>query len=202
MSKKLGIIISGSGSNLAAIIDKCESGYIDAEIAVVISNNSQAYGLKRAQNHGIETAIVNPKEFSNRQEYDKKLVEILKKYQVDLVVLAGYMLLVTNQLLDPFKYKVINIHPALLPSFPGTDGIGDALKYGVKVTGVTVHFVDEGCDTGPIILQEALQIKEIETKEELADRIHSIEHRLLPEAVKLFVEDRLEINGRLVKVLN
>jgi len=198
--KRLAVLASGSGSNLQAIIENCQNGYIPAEVAVVLSNNTSAYAIERAKNFNIATVVLETKDFDSREAYDKKVVEILKSYEIDLVVLAGYMLLVTSEFLKGFQGRIMNIHPALLPAFAGTDGIGDALTYGAKVAGVTVHFVDEGCDTGPIILQDCLKIKEGETKEELAKRIHTIEHRLYPEAIKLFCEGRLEVEGRTVKL--
>ena len=192
---KLAVLVSGNGSNLQALIDDDNLG---AEIVLVLSNNPDAFALERAKKAGIDTEVLSPKAFNDRQSYDRKLVETLKSHEIDLVVLAGYMLLCSEIFVDEFYGRLINIHPALLPAFPGTDGIGDALKYGAKVSGVTVHFVDKGCDTGPIIFQEAIPIKDGESKEELAKRIHAIEHKLLPKAVKYFAQGRLRLEGRKV----
>ncbi len=201
MSKlNIAVLASGNGSNLQAIIDENEKGNLDINITAVVSNKEDAHALERARENNIEAIFVNPEDFSSREEYEIRVIEILEEKGVKLVVLAGYMLLACKPFIEKYYGKLINLHPALLPSFAGTDGIGDALDYGVKVTGVTVHFVDEGCDTGPIILQETIEIKEGEKKEELAQRIHKIEHRLLPQAVKLYSENKLRIEGR--KVIN
>ncbi|MDO8885615.1 phosphoribosylglycinamide formyltransferase [Candidatus Oleimmundimicrobium sp.] len=203
MSKRirLGILASGSGTNLQAIIDACESGDILADVVVVISNVSDAYALERARKHNIKTVFIDKKNFKSRQDYDKELVFILKENQVDLVVLAGYMLLVGPEFVRAFRGRIMNIHPALLPSFPGTHSVKDALDYGVKVSGVTVHFVDEGLDTGPIILQEAVPVMENDTVETLHNRIHQAEYKIYPASIKLFAEGRLKIEGRKVRIL-
>jgi phosphoribosylglycinamide formyltransferase-1 len=198
----IAVLASGNGSNLQAIIDHVEKGILPVNIKVVISNKADAFALKRAHNHSIEAIFVDAKQFLSRQDYERKLIELLEERNVELVVLAGYMLLVTEVFIDKYYGRLINLHPALLPSFPGVDGIGDALKYGCKVTGVTVHFVDKGCDTGPIIIQEPVKIKEGETREELAERIHKIEHELLPLAVRLYAEGKLKLEGRTVRVGN
>ena len=201
--KKLNIavLVSGSGSNLQAIIEHVKRGTLSVNIKCVISNKTDAYGLERAAQNSIEAIFVNPAEFESREKYEEKLIEILDEREVGLVVLAGYMLLVCKPFVDKYYGRLINLHPALLPSFPGADGVGDALKYGAKVTGVTVHFVDSGCDTGPIILQEAVLIREGETKEQLADRIHKVEHELLPLAIKLFAEGRIKLADNKVSIL-
>ena len=145
---------------------------------------------------------MDPARYSSREKYDSKIIEMLEEEKIDLVVLAGYMLLLSQEFVRKFKNKILNIHPALLPSFKGTHGIKDAYRYGVKVTGVTVHFVDEDLDSGPIILQEAFPIDPDDSVEELEEKIHKVEHKIYPEAVKYFCEDRLEIDGRRVKILN
>lgn len=197
---KVGVLASGSGTNLQAIIDACEKGEIPAQVVVVISNNTDAYALKRAASHQIPSKALNLEDFNSREEFDRKVVSVLKSYGVELVVLAGYMLMVTPVFIEAFPNRLINIHPAILPSFAGTDGIGDALAYGVKVTGVSIHFVDEGCDTGPLILQGVLEVKEDDTKDTLAPRVHAIEHKLYPQAIKLFAEGCLRVEGRKVKI--
>lgn len=199
---KIGILASGSGTNLQAIVDAAESGRIPVEVAIVISNNKSAYALERASKHKIPNCFVDLKLFPSRKEYDQHLIDLLKKHQVDLVILAGYMLLVGKGFVQTFPNRIMNIHPALLPSFPGTNGVADALTYGVKVSGVTVHFVDEDLDTGPIILQEAVPVLDNDTEENLHQRIHQIEYKLYPLAIKLFAERRLKIEGRRVKILD
>lgn len=196
----IAILCSGNGTNLQAIIDGVRSGQIPARIALVVSDNKYAFALKRAEKAGIETLVVEKKDFKSREDLDKAITSGLKQKKVELVVLAGFMRLLSPQFVKEYKNRIINVHPALLPSFKGTRGIKDALDYGVKVTGVTVHFVDEKLDNGPIISQAAVEIKEDDTEESLLERIHKEEHRLYPEAVKLFVEGKLKIKGRKVKV--
>jgi phosphoribosylglycinamide formyltransferase-1 len=191
---RLGVLISGSGTNLQSIIDKLHKGPQGIEVAVVISDKPDAYGLKRAKKAGIPTAVIRPQDYPERVEHDWAVANELERHSVDLVVLAGYMRVVTPALLDRFPYKVINLHPALLPSFPGATPIEDTLAYGVKVTGVTVHFVDEGTDTGPIILQEAVDIAYNDTVESLRERIHTVEHRLLPRAIELIAAGRVRFD--------
>ena len=200
LKKNLAVLVSGSGTNLQSIIDKTESGYLPADIKCVISNKADAYALERAKLHTIHVFFADPKKFIKREEHEAEIIRILKDYDIELVVLAGYMRLLTPHIINVFKNKIINIHPALLPSFPGTDGYGDAWRYGVKVSGCTVHFVNEGCDTGPIILQGVNEIREDDTFKTFRDRGLKIEHRLLPMAIKLFCEDKLEIEGRKVKI--
>ncbi|MFC1670410.1 phosphoribosylglycinamide formyltransferase [Spirochaetota bacterium] len=201
MKTAIAVLVSGSGTNLQSIIDKTESGYIPAEIKCVISNREDAFGLKRAENHNIPNYYVDSKKFDSRDEHERGIINILKKHDIELVVLAGYMRLLTSNILNEYKNRVINIHPAILPSFPGTDGYGDAWEYGVKVSGCTVHFVDEGCDTGPIILQRVNEIKEGESLEDFKKRGLEIEHEAFPLAIKLYCEGKLKIEGRKVSVL-
>ncbi len=197
---RLGVLISGSGSNLQSIIDNCESGYLPAEVAVVISNKADAFGLTRANNHGIPGVTLLRKGYSNEFFYNMAILEALKEHDVELVVMAGYMRLLGPEVLDAYPNQVLNLHPALLPSFPGAQGIKDALDYGVKVTGVTVHFANEIFDEGPIILQEAVSIAEDDTENTLAQKIHTVEHVLYPRAIKLFCEGRLHIEGKRVSI--
>ena len=201
MSTNIAVIISGSGTNLQSIIDKSESGYLPVKIKCIISDKKDAYGLERARKHGIPDFFVNPKKYPVREEHEDEIISLLEKQDVELVVLAGYMRLLTSNIINRFKNRIINIHPALLPSFPGTDGYGDAWDYGIKVSGCTVHFVDEGCDTGPIILQGINLIKENDTLESFKKRGLKLEHKILPEAVKLYSEGRLKVNGRKVEIL-
>lgn len=197
---RLGVLISGSGTNLQAIIDRCAAGELQAEVVCVISNKADAFGLQRAGNHGIEAIHLNHREFSGRAEYDAALVEILTQHRVDLVILAGFMRIVTPVLLDAFPNRVMNIHPALLPAFPGLDAQKQTLEYGAKVSGCTVHFVDAGTDTGPIILQSTVPVLEDDTAESLAERIHFEEHKLYPAAIQLFAQGRLHVEGRRVRI--
>ncbi|PIZ37341.1 phosphoribosylglycinamide formyltransferase [Candidatus Aquicultor secundus] len=197
---RLGVLISGSGSNLQSIIDKCESGYLPAEVAVVISNKADAYGLTRAANHGIPGVVLVRKDYPDEFFYNMAILNALKEHDVELVVMAGYMRLLGPEVLDAYPNQVLNLHPALLPSFPGAHGIKDALDYGVKVTGVTVHFANEIFDEGPIILQEAVSIAEDDTENTLAQKIHTVEHVLYPRAVKFYCEDALAIEGKKVRI--
>lgn len=200
MLVKLGVLISGSGSNLQAIIDRCEAGELGSEVAVVISSRADAYGLVRAEQHGIARVVLPRKAFADEASYNSAIRDTLKEHDVELVVMAGYMRLLGKEVLDAYANRVVNLHPALLPSFAGAHGIKDALEYGVKVAGVTVHFANEVFDEGPIILQEALAVREDDTEETLAVRVHEIEHRILPEAIKLYAEGRLEVVGRKVRI--
>ena len=197
---KIAVLCSGSGTNLQAIIDSVKSDYIPAEISIVISDKKDAYALIRAKEAGIETLVLNAKDFKSREEFDKEIIKHLKKKSVELVVLAGYMRLLSPHFIREYKDRIINIHPSLLPSFKGTHAIKDALEYGAKVTGATIHFVDEELDNGPIILQNAVGIKESDTEETLLERVHKEEHRIYPEAIRLFAEGRLTIDGRSVRI--
>jgi len=197
---RVGVLASGRGTNLQSIIDHSESGKIDADVAVVISDRMDAYALERAKKHGIPAYFVDPKEKS-RKEHEEEIDKILREHNVDLVVGAGYMRVLSSWFIKRWYGRIINIHPALLPSFKGTDGQGDALKYGVKITGCTTHFMDEEIDHGPIILQAAVKVKDDDTRESLAERILRVEHQLLPRTIQLFAEGRLKIEGRKVRIL-
>ncbi len=196
MSKKnVAVFVSGSGTNLQAIID---ANIEAANIAVVLSNKPDAYALERALNHNIPVEVVDHKEYESRELFEEEIIERLKQYSIDLVVLAGFMRILTSYFVNSYKHRIINLHPALLPSFPGIHTAKQALDYGVKITGVTVHFVDDGVDTGPIILQSVVPVDDNDTEETLLEKVHEEEHRIFPEAVKLFCEDRLSISGRKV----
>lgn len=197
---KIAVLCSGNGTNLQAIIDSIRSGYIPVEIAMVVSDKKNARALVRAREAGIETLLLDAKDFKSREDFDKEIVRNLKKKGVGLVVLAGYMRLLSPYFIREYRDKIINIHPALLPSFKGTHAIKDALEHGSKVTGVTVHFVDEKLDDGPIILQKAVDIEDDDDEEALLERVHKEEHRLYPEAIRLFAAGRLKIEGRRVGV--
>ncbi len=201
---RLGILVSGRGSNLQAIIDAIEAGTVGAEIAVVLSNKHGAPALERAERHGLTAVFLDPKSVAgatdSRRAYDQKLLETLQRHRVQLVVLAGYMKIVTPVLIDAYESRMMNIHPSLLPSFPGLRAQQQALDHGVKVAGCTVHFVTEGMDTGPIILQQAVPVEDGDTAETLSDRILKEEHGLLPRAIRLFAEGRLSVEGRAVRI--
>jgi phosphoribosylglycinamide formyltransferase-1 len=198
---RLGALISGSGTNLQAIIDGCAAGTIDAEVAVVVSDKESAFGLTRARNAGIPAIYLERAKFEDITAYNRELTRVLLEHQVGLVVMAGYMRLLGRKVLEAFPNAVMNLHPALLPSFPGANGIHDAFDYGVKFTGVTVHFADAAFDSGPIIAQEPVMIAEDDTADTLEAKIHAIEHRLYPRAIQLFAEKRLVLDGRRVRVL-
>ncbi len=204
---RLAVLVSGGGTNLQAIIDKIEGKKISkAEIAVVISNKKEAYALERAKKHGIEGVCISPKDYRNREEFAEALLSCLREKQIDLVVLAGYLVIVPEQVIKAYENRIINIHPSLIPSFCGDGYYGlkvheAALSRGVKVTGATVHFVDEGTDTGPIILQKAVEIKEGDTPEVLQKRVmEEAEWEILPEAICLISEGKVRVeNGRVKK---
>lgn len=194
----IAILCSGNGTNLQAIIDSVQKGYIPAKIALVISDNKTAFALERAKRAGLETFILDEKNFRTRDDFDKEIMKKLEAKDVGLVVLAGFMRLLSRSFIKKYENRIMNIHPALLPSFKGTHGIKDALEYGVKVTGPTVHFVDEELDHGPIILQKPVLVKDDDSEESLLERVHEEEHKIYPEAIKLFVEGKLKIAGRKV----
>lgn len=202
MKKRIAVFASGFGSNLQALIDYNNKHGLNGDIVLVFSNNKDAFALERAKKNKIKAVFMDPARYSSREQYDSEIIEMLEEEKIDLIVLAGYMFLLSQEFVHRFKNKILNIHPALLPSFKGTHGIKDAYRYGVKVTGVTVHFVDEGLDSGPIILQEAVDIDPDDSVEKLEEKIHKVEYKIYPEAVKYFCEDRLEIDGRRVKILN
>lgn len=196
----LGVLISGSGTNLQAILDAIGAGTLDARVAVVISNKADAFGLERARAAGVEAMHVDPRGYETMHDYNEALRVLLQEAGVDYVVMAGYMKLLGTEVLDAFPQRVVNLHPALLPSFPGAHGIADALDYGVKVTGVTVHFADEVFDRGAIIAQEAVVVREDDTADSLAERIHAVEHRIYPAALQVLAQGQFEIVGRRVLI--
>ena len=199
---KFAILVSGHGSNLQALIDAVKSGEIKAQIGLVVSNKGNDYALKRAEQAGIKAWFLNPKQFSNPQSFDREMVIRFKEEQIDFVVCAGYMRLLTPFFVKTFPQKIMNIHPSLLPSFKGIQGIKDAFTYGAKVTGATVHFIDDKMDHGPIILQEAIRIQENDTPETIAEKVHKVEHRIYPKAIQLFVDGKLKVKGRKVYILD
>jgi phosphoribosylglycinamide formyltransferase-1 len=199
MRKRLGILLSGRGSNFEAIARQVQSGAIPAEIAAVISNKPGAPGLEKARQLGLD-ALALPSKGLDREDYDRQLIAALNQRQVDLVCLAGYMRLLSPAFIRAFPRRILNIHPSLLPAFPGLDAQHQAFEYGVKVSGCTVHFVDEQLDSGPIILQAAIAVLETDTAESLAARILAEEHRIYGEAICIVLEERYRIEGRRVVV--
>ncbi|KAF6242422.1 phosphoribosylglycinamide formyltransferase [Nitrosopumilus sp. b1] len=201
----LGILISGRGSNMEAILKAIKRKKIPINVAVVISNKSDARGLGIAQKFGIKTEVVESKGFKGtRLDYDKMLISVLEKYKVTpkngLVCLAGFMRIISPEFVRKYKHRILNMHPALLPSFPGLDAQKQAVEYGAKYSGCTVHFVDEGVDTGPVIIQSVVKVKDDDTSETLAKRILVQEHKIYPEAVRLIAEGRVKIVGRRTKI--
>ncbi|NCD09034.1 MAG: phosphoribosylglycinamide formyltransferase [Negativicutes bacterium] len=199
---KVGVLASGRGSNLQSILDKIAMGSLPLEIAVVISDKADAFALERAEKAGIPNFAVIRKECADKKEFEEKIDAILREHGVELVVLAGFMRILGADFVSGWPHKIINIHPALLPSFTGLDAQGQAIRYGVKVSGCTVHFVDEGMDTGPIILQKVVQIADDDTEETLAAKILEQEHKALPEALSLWAAGKLVVQGRKVTVTN
>ena len=198
----MAVLASGRGSNLQAVIDAIEAKQVDARIVAVVSNRIDALALERARKHGLKDVFVDPKPFAgrpdSREAYDRELLEVLQQHCVELVLLAGYMKIVTAVLVEPYANRMMNIHPSLLPSFPGLEVQKKAIEWGCKLAGCTVHFVTEGVDEGPIILQAAVPILDQDTPETLAARILEQEHKIYPRAVQLFGEGRLRVDGRRV----
>lgn len=194
--KRLAVLASGQGTNLQAIIEACDRKEIAGQVILVVSDCASAYALKRAEKHQIESVFLDPNSDQGRNNYDQTLVSILKGKKIDLVVLAGYMRLLSASFVEAFFLKIMNIHPSLLPAFPGLDGIEQARAYGVKITGCTVHFVDQGLDSGPIILQASVPVIQKESLETLKQRIQAAEHRIYPTAIDLFCRNKLKVEGR------
>ncbi|MFX0024001.1 MAG: phosphoribosylglycinamide formyltransferase [Candidatus Hermodarchaeota archaeon] len=200
---KLGAIASGSGSNFEAIVDACEKGILrdKATVEVLICNKPGAYCMERAKNHGIPHVLIeSDKHEGSREEFDQKMIKVFDQYECELIALVGYMRFVSEMFIKHFKGKIMNIHPALLPSFKGMHAHEDAIAYGVKISGVTVHFVDIHEDHGPIIIQHAVPVYDTDTKETLANRILVWEHKAFPKAIELFCDGRLHIDGRIVRI--
>jgi len=194
------VLISGRGTNLAALLAACAAPDYPARIAVVLSNNPTAAGLERAREAGVATAVVDHHDYPSREEHERAVAELLREHEVEWVCLAGYQRLLRGALLEQFRHRILNVHPALLPAFPGTHAQRQALEYGVRVSGCTVHFVDEGVDTGPVILQASVPVQPDDTEEKLSERILKEEHRLYAEALRLAAGGRLRIEGRKVRI--
>lgn len=197
---KLGILASGRGSNFQSIIDAIERGSLKAQAAVLIVDKENAFARERARKHGIAEVWLNPKDSPTKEAYFDRIRDELNARAVDLVILAGFMRIVRKPLIDAFPNRIMNIHPALLPAFPGLHAQQQAVDYGVRVSGCTVHFVDEGMDTGPIIIQAAVPVAPDDTEETLSARILTEEHRIYPEAIRLYAEGRLSVENRKVKI--
>jgi phosphoribosylglycinamide formyltransferase-1 len=197
---KVGVLASGSGTDLQSIIDASEKGIIDAKVVIVISDNKDAFALKRAEKHDIDNFFINPNGIK-KEKHEEKIDKLFEEREIDLIVGAGYMRILSNSFVKKWYGRLINIHPALLPSFKGANGQGDAINYGVKISGCTTHFMDEEMDHGPIILQAAIKVKKNDDRDKLAERILKIEHIILPRTIQLFAENRLKINGRKVMIL-
>jgi len=198
----IAVFCSGNGTNLQAIINSQKKGYIKADIRLVVSDVSDCYALTRAKNAGIKTVVVERKDFKTKRDFELELLKALKKENIGLIVLAGYMRMLSGDFISAYENKILNIHPALLPSFKGTEGIKDAFSYGVKITGPTVHFVTLDMDAGPVILQSPVKVTEDDTEETLAQAIHEEEHKIYPRAIQLFVEGKLKIVGKKVRILD
>ncbi len=192
------MLVSGRGSNLQAIIDSIERNALDVQLSLVLSNVKDALALQRAEKHGIETIFIDPATSPNRKAFDRAMIDKLKEMSIDLICLAGYMRILGKEFIQAFSTRIINIHPSLLPAFPGLDAQKQAIEYGVKLSGCTVHFVDEGIDSGPIILQTAVPVYDHDSEDSLAQRILEQEHILYPKAIKLIAEKKLNLNGRTV----
>jgi phosphoribosylglycinamide formyltransferase-1 len=199
MSGSIGILISGRGSNMLAIAEACRAGRIPAAVGVVVSNVPEAAGLRKAADLGIETLVIDSRG-SRREDHDRRVTAALRDRGVDLVCLAGYMRLLSGLFVREHRGRIMNIHPSLLPAFPGLDAQRQAIQHGVRWSGVTVHFVDEGLDTGPIILQAVVPVHQDDTEETLSERILAEEHRVYAEAVRLYFEGKLSIDGRVVRI--
>ena len=189
--KKIAVFASGSGSNFQALVDAAKANHLSAEIVLMVCDKPGAYAIERADKAGVPSLVISPKDFASKTDYEKEILQKLNESGVELIVLAGYMRLIGETLLSAYEGRIVNIHPSLLPSFAGKDAIGQAFQAKVKITGVTVHYVDEGMDTGPIIAQEAVKMDEHETRESLEAKIHQVEHLLYPRVIqKLCSTDR------------
>lgn len=207
MGKRIAVFASGGGTNLQAVMDGCRDGSIPGEVALVVYNRKNAYAKVRAENAGIPAVYINKLQFATPEEKDAAILSALRQYRVDIIVLAGYLDIVGPAVVAAYRYRIVNTHPALIPSFCGMGYYGErvhqaAIDYGVKVSGCTIHLVDEGADTGPILLQEAVPVLDDDDAASLAARVLEVEHRLLPEAVALLCEDRVRVEGRRVRILD
>ncbi len=196
--RRLGVLISGRGSNLDAILAAVAAGALEAEVALVFSNRRRAPGLERARAAGVPTAFRSHRGFPDRESFDREVLDILREHRVNLVCLAGFMRILSRVLVRAFPHAIVNIHPSLLPAFPGIDGPGQALAYGARFAGCTAHFVNEEMDAGPILLQEAVRVRDDDTRDSLAARILTLEHRVFPRAIGMVLDGGLRLAGRRV----
>ncbi|MBI1820618.1 MAG: phosphoribosylglycinamide formyltransferase [Nitrospirae bacterium] len=199
---KIGVLVSGNGTNLQAIIDAIENKELNAKISVVLSNKKTAFALERARKYGLTAVYVDPAPFENRERYEQEIVRHLRDSGAQWIVLAGYMKMITSELLSAYRNHILNIHPSLLPAFTGLHAQAQALSYGVKITGCTVHLVDEGLDSGPVIVQAAVPVLESDTVDTLKSRILEKEHEIYPQALKWIAEGKLKVEGRKVRILS
>jgi len=197
----IAVFASGKGTNFSAVVRAKKLGKITADISLLVCDNPQASVISKAKRAGIEVFLIKRGDFASKRDFEDRIIKRLEEAGIDLIVLAGFMHMLSPEFVERFKFKILNIHPAILPLFKGTQGIKDAFEYGVKITGVTVHFVDAEMDHGPIILQAPVKIDEQDTLESLESKIHKIEHKIYPEAIRLFTEARLKIEGRRVRIL-
>lgn len=198
---RIAVFASGNGSNFQAIVDAVKDGKLDVTVELLVCDKPAARVVERAREAGVEAYVFKPKDYPSREAYETEILAELQRRGVELIVLAGYMRIITPVLVEPYYGRMINIHPALLPAFPGVNSIGEALRHGVKVTGVTVHFVDGGMDTGPIIAQRAVEVADDDTEASLAERIHAVEQTLLPSTIAQIAQGRIMLDGRKVTVL-
>jgi phosphoribosylglycinamide formyltransferase-1 len=196
----IAVFASGRGTNFSAIIRAVKKGKIKANLSLLVCDNSKAAAIGRAKRWGIKIALVKREDFATKKDFEDKIVQHLEENKIDLIVLAGFMRVLSAEFVGRYENKILNIHPSLLPSFKGMQGIIDAFEYGVKYTGVTVHFVDDKMDHGPIVLQAHVKIEEDDTPQTLEAKIHKIEHRVYPEAIRLFTENKLKVEGRHVRI--
>ena len=201
VKKNIAVLASGNGSNFQALVKAIGKQKLKAKINLLITDRKNSFVRKRAENLSIKDIFINPQEFKSDLAFDKKIVEVLRKERIDLVILAGYMRIISPFFVKSFNNKILNIHPSILPAFKGTKAISRAFRYGCKVTGVTVHFIDEKIDHGPIILQETLEIKKGISEEKLEKKIHRLEHKLYPQVLKLILDKKVRVRGRYVKII-
>jgi len=197
----IAVFASGRGTNFSAVARAVKKGKIIGNLSLLVCDNPKAKVISKAKRAGAEVFLIKRNDFASKRDFEDRIIQRLEEAKIDLIVLAGFMRMLSPELVQRFKFRILNIHPALLPSFKGTQGIEDAFNYGVKVTGVTVHFVDEEMDHGPIILQTPVKIEENDTLESLESKIHKIEHKIYPEAIRLFIEGRLKVEKRRVRIL-
>ncbi|MDP8290495.1 MAG: phosphoribosylglycinamide formyltransferase [Candidatus Susulua stagnicola] len=200
--KNIAVLASGNGTNFQALVEAISKQKINAKIKILITDKKNSFVRKRANNLNIKDTFVDPNKFKSELAFDKKIIEILKKEKIDLIILAGYMKLITPFFVKNFNNKILNIHPSLLPAFKGVGAIRRAYEYGCKITGVTIHFIDEEIDHGPIILQETIKIEKGMSEKKLEEKVHNLEHKLYPKALKLILDKKIKVRGRQVEIIS